>query len=466
MFKRALIAHRGEIALRVIHACRALGVESVAVYSEADASSPHLALADYTVCVGPGPSARSYLNQEALLQAAEQFDCQAIHPGYGFLSENALFATRCAQQKLTFIGPSPTALRMMGDKAQARATMARFGVGGVPGSAGLVDSVEEAIEVAREVGYPVLLKATAGGGGKGMRVCHDEGDLPRAFEQASAEASGAFGNGGLYLERFVEGGRHIELQVLGDRYGNVIHLGERECSTQRSNQKVIEEAPSPGVTLEQREAVGARVCDVLRQIGYVGAGTVEFLRAPTGELFFMEMNTRLQVEHPVTELVTGVDLVAWQLKLASGQRLTLAQEDIKLSGHSIECRINAEDPTQGFKPSPGLITRFEAPEAWRYALKGPVRLDTHVRAGYKVPTLYDSMLAKLIVHAPTREEAIELLRASLKRLEVEGVPTTCALHDVLLDSASFRSGAYNTLSMSEVMSDFAEASHAGGEQNG
>lgn len=466
MFKRVLVANRGEIALRVIHACRSLGVESVAVYSEADASSPHLALADHTLCIGPGPSARSYLNQEALLQAAEQMDCQAIHPGYGFLSENALFATRCAQQKLTFIGPSPTALRMMGDKAQARATMARFGVGGVPGSTGLVDHVDEAIEVARHVGYPVLLKATAGGGGKGMRICRNEAELPRAFEQASAEAYSAFGNGGLYLERFVEGGRHIELQVLGDRYGHVIHLGERECSTQRSNQKVIEEAPSPGVTIAQRDEVGSRVCEVLKQIGYVGAGTIEFLRAPTGELFFMEMNTRLQVEHPVTELVTGIDLVAWQLKVAAGQVLTLRQEDIKLTGHSIECRINAEDPTQGFKPSPGLISLFEAPEEWRYQQTGPIRLDTHVRSGYKVPTLYDSMLAKLIVHAATRDEAIEKLRQALKQVKIEGVPTTCALHDVLLDSPSFRSGTYNTLSMSEVMNDFAKTHTAGDELNG
>ncbi len=455
MFKRVLIANRGEIALRVIKACRALGVETVAAYSEADAGSPHLAEADLSVCVGPGPSARSYLNQDALLQAAEQTGCQAVHPGYGFLSENALFATRCAQQKLTFIGPSPKALRLMGDKAQARATMASYGVMGVPGSDGLVRDPEEAVAAAARVGYPVLLKATAGGGGKGMRVCRAPEDLPRAFEQASVEALKAFGDGGLYLERFVEGGRHIEFQVLGDRYGRVIHLGERECSTQRSNQKVIEEAPSPGVTAEQRAALGARICEVLRQIGYVGAGTVELLRGPDGALYFMEMNTRLQVEHPVTELVAGVDLVSWQLRLAAGQPLTLLQEDVTLTGHAIECRVNAEDATQGFRPSPGLISSFEAPEEWRYRLAGPVRLDTHVRAGYRVPTLYDSMLGKLIAHAPTREEAIAALLAALGELRVEGVPTTIDLHRFLLASNEFKSGQYTTASMSEVMRSFA-----------
>jgi acetyl-CoA carboxylase, biotin carboxylase subunit len=454
MFKRILVANRGEIALRVIRACRSLGVESVAVFSQADAQSPHLEEADARVCIGPGPSGLSYLNQDALLQAAEQMECQAIHPGYGFLSENASFAARCGQQKTTFIGPSARCLRLMGDKVQARRTMERFGVHGVPGSPGLVLSVEEAAQVAAEIGFPVLLKATAGGGGKGMRICRAPEELETAFEQASLEALTSFGNGGLYLERFIEGGRHIEFQLLADRYGQVVHLGERECSTQRSNQKVIEEAPSPGVTEEQRETIGAQLCAVVKEIGYVGVGTVEFLRAPDGALYFMEMNTRLQVEHPVTEMVTQVDLVSWQLQVAAGRPLTLSQEDVHLDGHAIECRINAEDPTLNFRPSPGLITRFDAPADWRYALEGPVRLDSHVRSGYRVPTLYDSMLAKLIVHAADRPSAISQMCDALERLQIEGVVTTKALHAYLLNSPSFSSGQYSTASMSEVMKRF------------
>ena len=451
MFDKVLIINRGEIALRVIHACRTLGVTSVAAYSEADASSPHLEEADETVCLGAGPSAASYLNQDRILQVAEETQCQAIHPGYGFLSENALFATRCAQQKTTFIGPSPSALRLMGDKASARATMAAQGVIGVPGSQGILQSLEEAQSAAERVGFPVLLKATAGGGGKGMRICRSLDDLPRAFEQASMEARAAFGDAGLYMERFVEGGRHIEFQVLGDRYGHVIHLGERECSTQRNNQKVIEEAPSPGVSAEQRAELGARICALLSKMKYVGAGTVELLRAPTGELFFMEMNTRLQVEHPVTEMITGVDLVAWQLKLAAGERLTIKQEDVNLQGHAIECRINAEDPALDFRPAPGQLTRFDAPEEWRYRLNGPIRLDTHARPGYRIPPLYDSMIGKLITRGQTRKEAIEQMINALDQLKIEGVPTTVDLHRFLLASTPFQSGQYSTPEMGEVM---------------
>ena len=456
MFNKVFIINRGEIALRVIQACKKLGITSVAAYSEADSDSPHLEFADETVCIGPGPSAQSYLNQDAILQAAEEYQCQAIHPGYGFLSENALFATRCAAQKFTFIGPAPSALRLMGDKASARETMAKRGVIGVPGSAGILSTIEDTLETAEVVGFPVLLKATAGGGGKGMRICRHAGDLPRAFEQASMEARAAFGDSGLYMERFVEGGRHIEFQVLGDRYGHVVHFGERECSTQRNNQKVIEEAPSPGVSQEQRESLGARICTLLSEIGYVGAGTVELLRAPTGELFFMEMNTRLQVEHPVTEMVTGVDLVEWQIRLAAGERLTLSQDEITMKGHSIECRINAENPLEGFRPAPGKVTRFEAPEEWRYQLEGPIRLDSHVRSGYRVPALYDSMLGKLIVHAEDREGAIKKALEALKELKVEGVPTTIELHKYLLNSLAFRSGQYSTPQMSEVMARFTE----------
>ena len=346
---------------------------------------------------------------------------------------------------------------MMGDKATARATMEARGVIGVPGSDGILTDATSALEIAAVVGYPVLLKATAGGGGKGMRVCRSPEELPRAFEQASMEARSAFGNGGLYMERFVEGGRHIEIQVLGDRYGHVIALGERECSTQRNNQKVIEEAPSPGVSPEQRQELSARICALLSEIGYVGAGTVELLRAPTGELFFMEMNTRLQVEHPVTEMVTGVDLVAWQIKLAAGQRLTVQQEDVMMSGHSIECRLNAEDPRENFRPAPGELTTFEAPEAWRYRFDGPVRLDSHARQGYKIPPLYDSMIGKLIVHAESRDEAIELMPRSLEELKIDGVPTTIALQRYLLASEEFRSGQYSTPMMSDVIARFQRA---------
>ncbi len=454
MFDKVLIINRGEIALRVIHACKKLGITSVAAFSEADADSPHLDEADERVCIGPGPSAKSYLNQDVILQAAEEYQCQAIHPGYGFLSENALFATRCAAQKFTFIGPSPSSLRLMGDKASARETMSRRGVIGVPGSQGILSTVEEALLTAEEVAYPVLLKATAGGGGKGMRICRNADELPRAFEQASMEARSAFGDAGLYMERFVEGGRHIEFQVLGDRYGQVIHLGERECSTQRNNQKVIEEAPSPGVSEEQRRELGARICALLSEIGYVGAGTIELLRAPTGELFFMEMNTRLQVEHPVTEMVTGIDLVEWQIRLAAGERLSLRQEDIHMSGHSIECRLNAEDPLQNFRPAPGEVSSFIFPEEWRYNLSGPVRVDTHVRSGYKVPPLYDSMLGKLIVHGQSREEAISAAIEALGMFHIEGVPNTVELHKYLLHSAAFRSGQYSTPQMSQVMASF------------
>jgi acetyl-CoA carboxylase biotin carboxylase subunit len=456
MFKRILIANRGEIALRVIKACQKLGIESVAVYSQADAQSPHLKEATLSVCIGAGPSSASYLNQEAILQAAIQYECQAIHPGYGFLSENETFATRCRQQKTFLIGPSPKVLRLMGDKAQARKTMASYGVRGVPGSKDLVSNVEEALKIAQEIEYPILLKATAGGGGKGMRICRSAEDLPQAFEQASLEAQKAFGNAGLYMERFIEGGRHIEFQVLGDRYGHVICLGERECSTQRSNQKIIEESPSMGVSDAQRKELTAKITAILSDLKYEGAGTIELIRAPSAELFFMEMNTRLQVEHPVTEMVTGVDLVCEQIKIACGEPLRLKQEDLRFQGHAIECRINAEDPLQGFRPAPGLVTSFEAPQEWRYALQGPIRLDSHLESGYRVPTLYDSMLGKLIVKGNTRDEAIEMMKTALKTLKVEGVSTIIDLHLFLLDSAHFRSGQYHTPGMMAEMKNFVD----------
>jgi len=459
MFKRLLVANRGEIALRIIHACKSLDVETVAVCSEADRDSPHLEHADEVVCIGPAQASHSYLDQETLLQAALQTECQALHPGYGFLAENAAFATRCEQQKTTFVGPRPATLRLMGDKMTARAAMERLGLPGVPGSDGLVGSPDHAETVAAEIGFPVLLKATAGGGGKGMRVVQEPDELETAFRQASLEAEKAFGNPGLYMERFVENGRHIEFQVLGDRWGRVIHLGERECSTQRSNQKLLEEAPSPCIDGDERAEVGDRIVRALREIGYLGAGTVELLRTPSGELFFMEMNTRLQVEHPVTELCTGVDLVAWQIRVAAGEPLDdalLSLGDDPLEGHAIEIRINAEDPLHGFKPMPGTIERFDAPDAWRYDLDGPVRLDSHVVSGYRIPPWYDSMIGKLIVHGTTRSEAIERMRDALDELTVTGVPTTLELHRAILDDDAFVSGDYDTPRMSRMMRAFAE----------
>lgn len=451
VFKRVLVANRGEIALRIIRACQKLGIETVAVYSETDADSPHLDYADQRVCVGRGHSASSYLNQTAILEAARAFECQALHPGYGYLSENARFASRCLQQKTTFIGPSPSMLRLMGDKITAIRTMEQHGVVGVPGSRGLVSDVSAALTIAARVGYPVLLKATAGGGGKGMRVCRDARELPEAFAEARLEAEAAFGEAGLFIERFIEDGRHIEFQVLGDHYGHVIHLGERECSTQRSNQKLVEESPSPCVSSELRAEVGERLAAVMSRLGYVGLGTVEFLRAPSGALYFLEMNTRLQVEHPVTELVTGEDLVAWQIRIAAGQRLALRQEDVALRGHAIECRINAEDPDDGFRPSPGTLTHFEAPVEWSYNLEGPVRLDTHVVSGYRIPATADSMIAKLVVWAEHRPASIARMRAALDALVIRGVATTLRLSSAIMEDAHFVSGDYTTAEMSEMM---------------
>jgi acetyl-CoA carboxylase biotin carboxylase subunit len=336
--------------------------------------------------------------------------------------------------------------------------MARFGITGVPGSEGLVGSWQEATKVAKEIGYPVLLKATAGGGGKGMRVCRRPKQLRAAYEEAEREALTSFGNGDLYMERFVEDGRHIEFQVLGDKEGNVIHLGERECSVQRSNQKLLEESPSPAVSEAQRAELGARLTAALSSLGYVGVGTVEFLRAPSGELFFLEMNTRLQVEHPVSEMVTGVDLVEWQLRVAAGQRLTLSQADIKLSGHAIECRINAEDPSQGFRPAPGLLTAFGGEEEWSYRQGGEIRLDSHARAGYRIPTNYDSLIGKIIVHGADRPDAIARMIRALDTLKVEGVPTTVGLHRTILQQEDFVSGVYHTSQMAQFMADYTEES--------
>jgi len=441
MFRRILIANRGEIALRVIRACHQLGIEAVAVYSEADADSPHLAQADQAVCIGGAKSEQSYLNMTAILQAAEQTECKAIHPGYGFLAENALFADLCRQMKFSFIGPAPHVIRLMGDKATARRTMEAAGVPVVPGSKDVVSTLEAAREAAWGIGFPVLLKATAGGGGKGMRICRQESDLEAAFRQASLEALKAFGNPGLYLERFIEGGRHIEFQFMADAFGHAVHMGERECSVQRSHQKLVEESPSPVVDAQLREEVGAIVARAVTTIGYVGAGTMEFLRDRDGKLYFMEVNTRLQVEHPVTEMVTGFDLVQEQIRVAANHGLSMGQQAVTLRGHAIECRINAEDPFDGFKPSPGTVTVFEPPAEVEGAT---VRVDTHVLPGYRIPPYYDSLICKLIVHGADRDAARRGMIAALERFRVEGIKTTIPVHLKILADEGFARGDYDT----------------------
>ncbi len=426
--------------MRIIRACRELGIETVAIYSEADRHSPHLKQADRIVCIGPARSEESYLNMDAILQAAEQYECQALHPGYGFLAENALFAERCWQQKITFIGPPPHIIRLMGDKLTAKRTMRAAGLETIPGSEALLADVEEAATVARDVGYPVLLKATAGGGGKGMRLCRDEDELRRSFVEATLEAEKAFGHPGLYLEKVIQGGRHIEFQVLADAYDQVIHLGERECSIQRNHQKLVEESPSPVIDAVVRSRLGEQVVRAMRAIGYRNAGTVEFLRDPEGRLYFMEMNTRLQVEHPVTEMVTGIDLVKEQIRIAAHHRLDLCQEDVTWHGHAIECRINAEDPDHDFRPDPGRITTFVPPSG---SPLGEVRLDTHVEEGYTIPPFYDSMIGKLIVHAPTRPAAITAMTEALTQFRLEGIRTTIPLHQRIMASDEFIAGNYD-----------------------
>lgn len=438
MFRRILVANRGEVAARIIRACRELGIESVAVYSAADADSPHLRLADERVCIGPSPSSESYLDMDAILQAAEQTGCQAVHPGFGFLGENAHFAARVRQQQLTWIGPPPNAIARMGDKAEARRAMRTAGLPTIPGTEGILADVDEARLAADEVGYPVLLKATAGGGGKGMRMCGDETELARAYNQASLEAEKAFGNAGLYLEKVLVGARHIEFQVLADVYGRAIHLGERECSVQRRHQKLLEEAPSPVMTPEVRDEVGRQAADAAAAIGYTSAGTMEFLRDGDGNHYFMEMNTRLQVEHPVTEMITGIDIVAEQIKIAANQRLEISQDDLRIDGHAIEFRINAEDPDQDFRPDPGTITVFEPP------VGDGIRIDTHVEAGYRIPPFYDSMIAKLIVHGADRNDAIEKSMEALDGFRIEGVATTIPIQRRILAEPVFRDGSYDT----------------------
>jgi acetyl-CoA carboxylase biotin carboxylase subunit len=437
MFKKILIANRGEIALRIIRAARELGIETVAVYSEADRESLHVRFADDDVCLGPAPARDSYLKIPRLIAAAEITGADAIHPGYGFLAENAEFAEICAASGIAFIGPTPHQIRMMGDKATARKTMAECGVPIVPGTPGPIENVDEALEFAVTAGFPVIIKAAAGGGGKGMRVARDAGDFAHAFQVARSEALSAFGNGDVYVEKYLERSRHIEFQILGDTHGNVIHLGERDCSIQRRHQKLIEEAPSPALTPALREAMGEAAVRGAKAINYVGAGTVEMLLDANGEFFFMEMNTRIQVEHPVTEMLTGVDLVKEQIRVAAGLEMR-EKETPSLRGHVIECRVNAEDPMRNFQPSPGKIDVFNVPGG------NGVRVDTHAYAGYTVPPYYDSMIAKLICHGRDREEAIAKMKLALESFIVQGITTTIPFLGKVMRDPHFAKGDFHT----------------------
>jgi len=437
MFKKVLIANRGEIALRIIRACRELDIQTVAVYSDADRESLHVRFADDDVCIGPAPARESYLKIPRLIAAAEIAGADAIHPGYGFLAENAEFAETCAASNITFIGPTAAQIRLMGDKATARRTMADVGVPIIPGTPGPVEDVDEALGFAREIGFPVIIKAAAGGGGKGMRVANDADDFARAFQLARSEALSAFGNGDVYVEKYLARPRHIEFQIMGDRHGNIIHLGERDCSVQRRHQKLIEEAPSPGMTPELRQRMGDDAVRGARAIDYVGAGTIEMLLDTDGSYYFMEMNTRIQVEHGVTEMLTGVDLVKEQIRVAAGERLSVTSMP-PLRGHVIEVRVNAEDPARNFQPSPGRIEVFNPPG-------GPgVRVDTHIYTGYTVPPYYDSLLAKLICQGSTRAEAIKRMQIALDFFIVEGVTTTIPFLGRVMQNPRFQAGQVDT----------------------
>ncbi|MGC1303495.1 MAG: acetyl-CoA carboxylase biotin carboxylase subunit [Caulobacteraceae bacterium] len=435
MFDKILIANRGEIALRVHRACKEMGISTVAVHSEADRSAMHVRLADESVCIGPAPAARSYLNIPAIIAACEITGAQAVHPGYGFLSENARFAEIVDAHGFTFIGPKPEHIRVMGDKISAKKTVKDAGIPVVPGSDGGVSSVEEAVAAAESIGFPVLIKAAAGGGGRGMKVAKDLDSLAEAVATAQAEAQAAFGDGTVYMERYLQKPRHIELQVIADSHGNVCHLGERDCSLQRRHQKVLEEAPSPVIDTATRAKIGSVVVEAIRRIGYLGVGTIEFLYED-GEFFFIEMNTRLQVEHPVTEAITGIDLVREQIRIAAGLPLSFRQEDIQFEGHAIECRINAENP-RTFTPSPGRVTDFHAPGGLG------VRLDSAVYAGYSIPPYYDSLIGKLIVHGRDRAEAIARMNRSLGEMVVGGIETTTPLFQDLLLDPDIQGGDYH-----------------------
>jgi len=436
MFHKILVANRGEIAVRIIRACQELGIETVAVYSEADKDAMHTRLADESVCIGPAVSTKSYLNIPAIIAAAALTDAQAIHPGYGFLAENAEFAEIVIESGYTWIGPTPESMRVMGDKVKAKQRMTEAGVPLVYGSPGAVHTVDEAKEVAKDCGFPLIIKAASGGGGRGMKIVHSEPALPNAFSICKSEAGTVFGDDTVFIEQFLEEPRHIEVQILGDGHGNIIHLFERECSIQRNNQKVLEEAPSPSISEETRQAICAAGVDAASAVNYEGAGTIEFLLNPDQSFYFMEMNTRIQVEHPVTEWITGVDLIEWQIRVANGEKLAFSQEDIKIKGHAIECRINAEHPFK-FTPSPGKIELYHAPGG------RSVRVDSAVYTGYSIPPHYDSMIGKIITHARDRQKCIRRMQRAIDELAIIGITTNQELHKRLLGNPAFQAGDFN-----------------------
>ena len=437
MFSRILIANRGEIALRIIRAARELGIETVCAYSQGDAEGPWLAFADEAVCIGPAPATDSYLRVDRIISAAEIANVDAIHPGYGFLAENAHFAEVCRDCHIEFIGPSPEAMALLGDKLSCRQMAKESKTPIFPGSTKPIESDNQAIKLAQKIGYPVIVKASAGGGGRGMRIVHDEAALSGAVAAAAQEAHAAFGNGTVYIEKFLEQARHVEIQVLGDKHGNAVHFFDRDCTTQRRHQKLIEEAPAPHVDTKKRDAAARSAADLIRRAKYAGAATVEFLMDRNQNFYMLEVNTRIQVEHPITEMITGIDLVKTMIRIAAGEPLAFKQRDIRINGHAIECRINAEDPDRGFIPQPGLVTEFAAPG-------GPgVRVDSHVRSGYRIPPHYDSMIGKLIVHAPDRETAIAKMRGALDEFHVAPIKTTIALHRRLMDEPRFIDADYD-----------------------
>ncbi len=438
MLKKVLIANRGEIAVRIIRACREMGIRTVAIYSEADKDALHVKLADQAICIGPAPSSKSYLNIKAILEAACLTGADSIHPGFGFLSENANFAKICEEMGIKFIGPNYKLIELLGNKSKAKETMKKAGVPVVPGSEGLINSKKEAVEIAEKIKYPVILKASAGGGGKGIRIAHNKEELEKAYSLVKQEAKISFNDDSIYIEKFVENPRHVEIQVLADEHGNGIHLGERDCSVQRRNQKIIEETPASIVNDETRKKMGEVAVKAVKEIGYTNAGTIEFLVDKNKDFYFMEMNTRVQVEHPVTEMVTGIDIIKEQIKIASGEKLAIKQKDVKVNGHSMEARINAENPDKNFMPCPGTITGLHIPGG------NGVRVDTAIYSGYTIPPTYDSMIAKVIVHGKTREESIAKLKSAVAELVVDGITTNADFILKILDNENFKKNNYDT----------------------